>query len=255
MAMLRAFSNPATWILLLLISGIFLLRGSHRQLWLKTGWYLVVLGTSVLYLLSISPASNGLVYYLDSQYQPPSKEIIAHLDIVVILNGGVTPPREFSKSPEASGATYSRVFNGVEIFKQSSAKILVLSGAGDEQGSNSTSEVMKNLAIKLGVSADKIVTESRSLHTMGHAIELAKIFPPKEGMKIGIVTSALHIPRSVYSFQKRFPPNTIIPIPVGYSYSSSKYGIKSLIPSAHTLSQSSYAIHELIGIIGYRLFY
>src|SRR3989337_1408887 len=103
MALLRAVANPMVVIILLLITGILLTRNIRRQKLFKSGWYLLTLGTSILFLLSISAVSKA--------------------DIIVILNGGVSPAGGFRKKSEASGATYSRVFNGVEIFKQSNAKI------------------------------------------------------------------------------------------------------------------------------------
>ncbi|MBI3583018.1 MAG: YdcF family protein [Nitrospinae bacterium] len=252
MTLLRAVANPIVGILLLLITGILLTRDLRRQKLFKSGWYLLALGISILFLLSISPVSDGLVYFLESQYQPPSKEAISKADIIVILNGGVSPSGGFRKKPEASGATYSRVFNGVEIFKQCNAKILALSGIGDQKDIEGTANVMKDFAISLGVPADKIIVEPKSRNTFEHTVELAKLFPPTKDLKIGIVTSALHMPRSVQLFQKKFPPDAIIPLPVGYIYSPLEYEIESLIPSSHTLSKSSYAIHELLGMIWYK---
>ena len=252
MALLRAVANPMIVIILLLITGILLTRNIRRQKLFKSGWYLLTLGTSILFLLSISPVSDGLVYFLERRYQPPSKEAVSKADIIVILNGGVSPAGGFRKKSEASGATYSRVFNGVEIFKQSNAKILVLSGIGDQKDIEGTANVMKDFAVSLGIPADKIITEPKSRNTMEHTVELAKLFPPTKGLKIGIVTSALHMPRSVQLFQKKFPSDAIIPLPVGYIYSPLKYDIESLIPSSHTLSKSSYAIHELLGMIWYK---
>lgn len=253
MTLLRAVANPMVAIILLLITGILLTRDLSRQkTLLKLGWYSLFFGTYILFLLSISPVSNGLVYFLERRYQPPSKEVISKADIIVILNGGVFPSGGFRKKPEASGATYSRVFNGVEIFKQSSAKILALSGVGDQKDIEGTANVMKDFAISLGVPADKIITEPKSRNTMEHTVELAKLFPPALGLKIGIVTSAFHMPRSVRLFQKKFPSDAIIPLPVGHIYSPIKYDIESLIPSSHTLSKSSYAIHELLGMIWYK---
>ncbi|MBI3814272.1 MAG: YdcF family protein [Nitrospinae bacterium] len=243
------------WILFLLAAGILITRDLRRQSRIKIGWYFLIIGTAVLFLLSINPVSDFLVYYLESQYKPPSVEVLSRADIIVILNGGVSPSGGFRKNPEPSGATYSRVFNGVETFKQSKAKALVMSGANGINGSEGDIEVMKNLAVALGIQADKIIVESMSRHTLEHAIELAKIFPPENGMRIGIVTSALHIPRAVQAFRKKYPKDSIIPVPVGYTYYPHRYGIDSLIPSTYVLSQSSYAIHELIGMVLYSLWY
>jgi len=196
------------------------------------------------------PAVEGaLIYSLERIYQPPAKDVLSTLDIVVVLGGGAWPSGVFSKYPEASGATYSRLFNGVEIFKQSSAKTLVLSGGESE------AEVMKTLAIRLAVCEDKILTETKSCNTMQQIIEFTKIFPPAEKMRIGIVTSALHMLRSEKSFRKKFSADAIVPIPVNYTYTPVKYNLESFIPSSETFTGSTYALHEWIGIAWYAIRY
>ncbi|VVB88614.1 Uncharacterised protein [uncultured archaeon] len=247
---LKSISTPIIWIIFLLVVSILLLRKENKQSRLKIGWYLLIAGACILYFLSIAPISNTLVYSLESQYQPPPKEDLETLDIIVILGGGIYPPDGLRKSPEASGTTYSRLFNGVKVFKQSSAKVLVLSGAGSVSN-ESEAEVMKNLAIMLGVPEDKIITETKSNNTLEQAIEIAELFPPSENKRIGIVTSALHMPRAVQAFQEKFPKKDIVPIPVGYISSSPEYSLNSFIPAADAFMTSTDAIHEEIGMIWY----
>jgi len=99
---------------------------------------------------------------------------------MVILGGGIYPSGSFRAYPEASGATYSRVYNGVVLFKQSSAKILVFSGGGLSREKECEADVMKSLALNLGVPQEKIVTELNSRNTMEQVSELAKLFPPTQ---------------------------------------------------------------------------
>ena len=254
-AFLKIIITPIVWVLLFLVISIFFLKVSGKKTRLKFGWYCLVFATCILCLLSIKPISNILVYSLECQYQPPSQEVLAEVDIMVVLGGGVMSSGGFRKSPEASSTTYSRVFNGVKIFRQSGAKVLVLSGAGGQRDGETNADVMKDIAIALGIPESKITTEGESRNTMEHAIELAKLFPPEEKMRIGIVTSALHMPRAVQAFRKKFPKNTIVPIPVGYICSPLKYSFKNLIPHSDSFSTSSYAIHEWIGMLWYGVTY
>ena len=145
--------------------------------------------------------------------------------------------------------------NGGKFFKQNETRVLVLSGGGRKSDGETEAEVMKDLAVALGVSEDKIMTECKSLNTMEHAIELVKIFPPTEKLHIGIVTSALHMPRAVQAFRKNYSRDIIVPVPVGYIYSPQKYNIESIIPVVDAFAKSSYAIHEWIGIIYYSLLF
>lgn len=255
MSLLKAISTPIIWILLLIIAGTVVLRRLCKHSKLRVGWYLIVFGICILLFLSLEPISNLLVYSLESQYEAPPKEVITKVNIMVILGGGIRYSGGFRKSPEASGSTYSRVFNGVKFFKQHEVRLLVLSGEGRKSDAETEAEVMKDLAIALGVSEDKIITESKSRNTMEHAIELEKIFPPTEKIHIGIVTSALHMPRAVQVFRKKYSRDVIIPIPVGYIYSPQKYNFESIIPSVDAFVKSSYAIHEWIGMVWYSLLF
>ena len=255
MSLLKAISTPIIWILLLIITGTIVLRRLCKHSKLRIGWYLIVFGTCILLFLSLEPISNLLVYSLESQYQALPKEVIAKVNIMVILGGGFRSSGGFRKSPEASGSTYSQMFNGVKVFKQNKARVLVLSGGGRKSDGETEAEVMKNLAIALGVLEDKIIIECKSRNTMEHAIELAKIFPLTEKLHIGIVTSALHMPRAVQAFRKKFSQDIIIPIPVGYICSPQKYNFESIIPLVDAFVKSSYAIHEWIGMIYYSLLF
>ena len=253
--LLRLISTPIVWILAFLIFGLILTGKLRKKPRLNVGWYFLVFATCLLYLLSIPLVSNVLVYSMERQYQLPSQEVLKKVDIMVILGGGVMSSGGFRRYPEASGATYSRVFNGIKIFRQSVAKVLVLSGAGGHRDGETNADVMKNIAIALGIPENKIITEGKSRNTMEHAIELAKLFPLEERMRIDIVTSALHMPRAVQAFRKKFSKNAIVPIPVGYIYSPLKYSFKNLIPHSNSFSTSSYAIHEWIGMLWYGIIY
>ena len=249
----KPFSTPIIWILIPLILGLILTKNLRKKKGSRLGWYLLLLGTLFLLLFSNRFVSNSLVYILESRYEPASIDTLSNLDIMVVLSGGVRHPNRFNKHFKVMSVTFSRISEGVEAFNQSNAKTLVLSGAGSnsraKQDSQRDGEAMKNLAIQLGVPEDKIIVETNSLNTMEHAIELRKLFPPEENLKIGIVTSALHILRSKKAFNKKFQPENIVPIPVNYIYSLPKFNIKSFIPSSEALSQSTYALHEFIGIL------
>lgn len=254
--LLKLFANPAVLVLLSLICGLLLVvAGQRKGRPAKTGTFLLTTGIFILYLLSIAPVSNLLVYSLESRYKPPAKEALSNLDIVVVLGGGFVPSGGFQNKAEASGSTYSRLFNGVEIFKQSGANTLIVSGRPPWPSSESDAEVMKDLALKLGVAPDKIVTESKSRNTMEQAEEVYKILPSNRKNRIGVVTSAIHMFRADKAFRKKFLKDIVMPIPVGYisGLSGLGSGIRKFIPSADNFSLSAAAIHELIGMIWYRL--
>jgi uncharacterized SAM-binding protein YcdF (DUF218 family) len=251
--LIKPISTPIIWILILLIPGLLLTRHLRKKKDSKLGWYLLLFGTLILFIFSNRIVSNGMVYFLESRYEPASINTLSTLDILVILSGGIRRPNRFNKNHEVIPVTFSRISEGIKAFNQSNAKKLVLSGAGSnskpKQDNKQEGQAMKDLALQLGVPEDKIILETNSCNTIEHAVEVVKLFPPEKKLKIGLVTSALHIMRSKKAFNKNFHPDNIVPIPVNYICSSTKLDLKSLIPSSDALSQSTYALHELIGIL------
>ncbi|MCP4613436.1 MAG: YdcF family protein [Planctomycetes bacterium] len=251
--LLKPISTPLIWILVLLVLGLFFSRHARKNKASKFGWYLLLLGTLTLLFFSNRLVSNRFVYFLESRYEPASTNTLFTLDIMVVLNGGIRRSNIFNKNFGVVPVTFSRMSEGIKAFNQSNAKNIILSGAGSNSGtkldSQKDGEAMKNLAIQLGVPEENIIVEPNSFNTMEHAIELVKLFPPEKKLKIGLVTSALHMLRSKKAFSKIFQPDSIVPIPVNYTYSSPTLNITSFIPSSAALSQSTFALHELIGIL------
>ena len=196
-------SNPIVWVLSLMALGLVRARCLRRKPVSNRGWSLVIAAALLLYLFSIPPVSRLLVYSLECKCRLPQAEVLSTLDLVAILGSGYYPSGRFREHHEPMGVTYSRVFNGVKAFKQSGAETLALCGGGS--GQTPEAEVMRSLAIELGVEENRIMTEVRSRNTMDNATGLAKLLPPDGKRRIGLVTSAVHMPRSESVFRKIFP--------------------------------------------------
>lgn len=254
--LLRLLTTPLMLIICSFILGLTLFTiPFRRRLVKKAGFCLMALSILVLYLLSISPISNLLAYSLEGKYGMPSKKALAGLDAIVILGGGSLSAGGLREHPEASGVTYLRLFNGVKIFKRSGAKTLILSGRTPGSSGGVDAEVMRDLAVKFGISENRIVVDTISQSTIEQAKEVAKLLPPEEKKHIGIVTSAMHMPRSEMAFRNEFLNDSLVPIPVDYTYRLPGRGlnIENFIPAIDNFCQSSCAIHELIGIIWYSM--
>lgn len=250
---LKMFSSLFLWILIVISLGLAFLKNVRKDGFKeKCGWYLSLAAVLMLFLFSTKTVSNLLVYSLERNYRLPSKKIISSLDCMVILSGGVRPPVAFSGSAEPAGATYSRLINGIRIFKENNVRLLVLQGTSGKE-SKSDAAIMTELAEQLGVSKDKIIIESKSRNTLEHAIELRKIFPASKKMRLGVVTSAMHMRRSEMVFEWKFPEDVIVPIPVDYRYSVLRYDIENFVPSPEAFEASNDAFHELVGVMWYIL--
>lgn len=253
--LLKSLATPVVWVVALMVLGFMLTSRLPKKRRFKLGRWALFLGICILLLLSTRPVSELLVYSLEHQYQVPSDEVLSTLNIVAILGGGMSVPGGLRKDYDPSRAAYSRLVNGVRMFKRSSAETLALSGGSQGSGFKSEAEVLEALALELGVPDNQIVTETKSHNTMENGVNLAILLPSSQNRRIGLVTSALHMPRSMKVFRKQFPNDTIVPIPVNHLYSPNWSDFRSYIPSPDSLVNSHCAIHEWIGMIWYIIRY
>ncbi|MFC1637169.1 YdcF family protein, partial [Planctomycetota bacterium] len=161
----------------------------------------------LLYIFSIPLVENCLLYSLECRYEAPSTEVLSTLHVIVILGA---EPR----------CAYLRLHNGVNIFKQSGARILAVP---DEY---------KAVATHMSIQDSAVICQAASRNTMEDAVELVGLIPPGRERRIGIVTCALHMLRAEWAFRKQFPHDVIVPIPVGYRYVPPSCRLYHIVPSA-----------------------
>lgn len=109
---------------------------------------------------------------------------------------------------------------------------------------------MAGIAKSLGLDESKIIVESKLQNTWEYAVELDKILKNKE-LTIGLVTSALHMKRSIKVFSKYF--SNIVPLPSSYLYSPKKLSVRSFLPNSYNFYNSSNILHEIIGLLWYNI--
>jgi SanA protein len=93
------------------------------------------------------------------------------------------------KDGQPSNTLYDRVLTGVELYKAGKVNKLLLSGGNDEP------EVMRKLAIELGVSATDVALDTFGLRTYDTCIRAKQVF---EVDKAIVVTQDYHLYRTLY---------------------------------------------------------
>jgi len=253
--LIALLATPIMWALGLIVLGLILGLRQRRKKLFFLGRILIIAAGLVLYLFSIPAISDRLLYSLESQYRQPDVDVLSGLDLVVVLGAGYHPSGVLRESAEPSGLAYARVRGGVKAFKNSGAGAIAFCEGWRDDARESGADVMKALAIELGVQEGKIITEDKSENTMQNAMELKKVLATKGPGHIGLATSALHMPRSHRVFKKIFPEYTIVPIPVNYIYTPENRFLNNFIPSARNLQTSTEALHEWIGMVWYAIRY
>ena len=134
---------------------------------------------------------------------------IAVLVIIFVLSIGflLSPQNKLEPSDAivivSGGETDQRVAEGVKLYKDGWASVLIMSGAArDESISNAL--VMKQLAIKSGVKPEQILVEEESINTFENATKTKSIIVDNKFSKIILVTSPYHQRRAFMVFKNTY---------------------------------------------------
>ena len=218
----------------------------------------ILLGFALIILLLSSNEifSKWLVRSLEWQYLPTGE--LPQAEAIVILGGGTRPrisPRPWYEINEAG----DRILYGSLLYKQGKAPLLVVTGGRAEwlgEGGNPESEDMAAIAELIGVPSNAIIQESQSFNTRDNAVNTKQILSQKGINKILLVTSALHMPRSMKIFRKvgfeSIPAPTDF-LTVNNENSKGWAAVLDLLPSVDALKNTTNAIKEYIGLLIYQI--
>lgn len=139
--------------------------------------YLKIFATLVVIVI-------GLVVWIGFYLSPQSRLVSA--DAIVVISGGETD---------------ERVAEGVQLFNHNLAPVMIMSGAARDAGP-SNAEAMKQIAIRQGVSEDKIIIEENAQDTIGNAKYVKDLIEQNKIQSIILVTSPYHQRRAYITFHQ-----------------------------------------------------
>jgi uncharacterized SAM-binding protein YcdF (DUF218 family) len=256
---------PPGLFLLLSLTALLLLFLSLRQEKRKTGaasrkagtrlsrtaTVLTALLAAGLYTLSIEPVSELLLRPLE-QAHPPLLRGEPYIDLysveaeaIVVLSGGTV-----TRSPEEGGRaspgpeTLKRLTYAYRLHLASGLPIITTGGTPLSAGAGG--EAMGRYLVALGADPKTVFTEEASRNTFENAALVAKQYDHR---KVILVTSAYHMPRSVWTFKQM--GFQVVPAPTDYKIDGDGYSLWSFFPSMNSLHDSYRALHEYAGILYY----
>lgn len=225
--------------------------------WQRIG---VIIALALLWLGGNHWVASGLARSLEWRYLPVDN--LSKAEVIVVLGGGtqpISPPRPIV---EINGAG-DRLFYAASLYHQGLADHLLLSGGKIPWYSNGTSteatpaDEMAILLEMLGVPPAAMWLEPDSLNTYENAVNSQRILNEKGINKIILVTSAIHMPRSVKLFEAQ--GLDVTPAPVDYYVTEEDWTgsftqqIMRIFPSAGNLALTTRALKEYFGILFYNL--
>jgi uncharacterized SAM-binding protein YcdF (DUF218 family) len=245
--------SPGFFLLLILL--IYLLLVLKKK---KMAQILIFFFFIFFYLLSTWPGEYLLVRTLEDDYSPYSYEQLSNEEIedtvIVILSGGMVlgSPAAGDEGAEIGETTLARLYGGYKIYQKLNCDICLSGGSGaGRRNELPIAMVMQDALLSWGIDKEKIIIEDLSKTTLESAQYSLKKLEEEGYQSIILVTSALHIRRSVKCFERG--EIKIVPAPVNYILGKESLNILDFLPNAGTLSNNFYAIHEWIGLVYYGL--
>lgn len=253
--LLPLFIYPLGLVCLLLFISLIMAWKYPRRAAIPTGLALIVL------LL----ASNGWVEKLvikSLEWENLPQSELPTAEAIVILGGGVrptSPPRAFVEVNEAG----DRVIYGAKLYRDRKAPLIITSGGRVDWrggGDQAESTDMATLLELFGVPKAVILEDKTSLNTYENAVNVQKILTEKKISRVLLVTSAMHMKRSLLIFQKL----GMNPIPAPTDFLVTQQDIQepnsswsaialNLLPDSDRLQDLTRALKEYLGIFIYRL--
>ncbi|HLF91224.1 MAG TPA: YdcF family protein [Anaerolineales bacterium] len=248
---LPIFVYPLSLAAILLALVFIFRKPKWRKRFLAAGVLLIWLGGN-------GWLTNALVKSLEWQYLPPDE--IPHADAIVVLGGGTQPQQYPRPSAEVDGAG-DRVIYGARLYREGKAPLVLVTGGRLPWSfvKKAAATEMKDLLSFLGVPEEVIILEEKSANTYENAVFTKEILEPMGINRILLVTSAMHMPRSVAIFKGQ--GFEVIPAPTDFNITEPDEKLPfsqvwpnylfGLFPSAHNLSETTDALKEYLGILTY----
>lgn len=242
--------TPTTPVLVLLIAAVVF----HRHG--KLSRFLAVSALVVLLVCGNGWVVNAMVRSLESATSPVSPS--THADGIVILSGGILPRAYPRTTVEVSDAG-DRVLYGAELFRRQQAPRVIVTGNVGTGGIAARPEAddMSELLERIGVPRTAIVAERRAENTHDHPVNLCPMFSQLDVHRVLLVTSAMHMRRSLGVFRHSCPAVEYVPAPTDFRAVDGPPApwyrqLAGIIPTPRALLDFSDAAHEYVGILYYR---
>lgn len=232
---------PPLSLILLMTAGLVLLKRRPRL-----GKSLLAAGLVLLYALS-TPLVAGFLFRLLQSEPLPEQPNLSGVGAIVVLGAGRYEDAPEYGSDTANALALERLRYAAQLQRRTGLPILV-SGGAPGGGTPEARFMQAILEKEFGVPVRW--TESDSDTTRENALFSQRILAEDGIKKILLVTHAWHMPRARGAFERA----GLEVIAAGTRFSPPEAAeLMDFVPDASALRSSTYAVHEAIGLIWYRV--
>jgi len=214
--------------------------------WRRVGLGLVIVGFGWLWVWSTPVFSDWVRLSLERPYSELPVEMVPVAEAIVVLGGAFShwEPRPY---PDL-GSAGDRYWHGARLFHAGRGEWVILSGGRNPARDPGMTEAEAGAVFlrDLGVPDDVMLLDKQAMTTRDNAVNVAAMLDEHGIEDFLLVTSALHMRRSVAAFQAV----GLDPVPVATDFEvrpASNRRLRRWLPSSSALASSSRAMHEYVG--------
>jgi uncharacterized SAM-binding protein YcdF (DUF218 family) len=236
--------NFSLWLIGIAFFALFLNRR-----WLS----LTLIGLAIVWITMWSLPVTSLVAggFLENRYVSLEAKDYPQADAIVVLGGHIQGNRSNWFTPYDKQMVRNRETLAAELFRAHRAPVIVLSG-GALEGPVGDTNNMARLLIQSGIPEHVIFLETNSQNTFENALLTQQTLSALEKKRILLVTSALHMPRSMATFEKQPIVVTAAPLPKQITLPHVR-PLNIWQPDTLTLEASRSILKEYMGLFIYWL--
>ena len=174
----------------------------------------------------------------------PMVETFPESDAIVLLGGSMGIETNLSSYAEMWPSA-DRVWQAARLYKTGKAPIVIATGNG---AIDTTLPLLKDFGLPSGIV---------SFHDARNTEEEAKLVEGMGYKRILLVTSAWHMKRARLMFEKYAPGIEVVCAPADFENSivaARPFSFADFLPDPGAFMGNSVALHEWVGIVGYKLF-
>lgn len=234
---------------------IFLAGGGAALLYtrfFRWGRRFAAVGAAALLLMAFGPAGQFLAAPLETRFPAPPADMPAP-DGVIVLGGTIDEKLSSDLDRPAIIDAAERLTAPILLRRlYPDARIVFTGGSAALRGSRYTeADGVRRFWRDVGLDKGDIVYEDRSRNTFENAVFTRDLVQPKPGERWLLVTSAMHMPRSVGIFRKAGFP--VIAYPVDFRTNGALWPPALPRFATKALGVVEFAAHEWVGLVAYRL--
>lgn len=248
---------PAQLLLLATVVGGLLLAFTPWHLGRPTRVFRIARGlvgwsAAALLLLGLLPTSHYLALPLATRFPVP--RLPAEVDGIILLAGSERPWLSDAYGEPQTGPHGSRYVTALRLAQRYPGARVVFTGgprradwAGPFGTQTATAEAILG---SVGLDTARLAIDERSLDTCDHPVNVRALAQPRPGETWVVVTSAMHMPRTVACFRAAGWTD-VIPYPTDHQVSSVDWDASDF-RIVRNLTLLDDAAHEWLGLAYYR---